>query len=201
VRHFVIPAEPTTLVARDDAIVTNSLHQRVFLGGERASVTWWLELKLDPFADELSQHVTVLHLGLELGAGRRKRAKWKACEWKQRRKRAKWKVHEQNGKRDAALFARLLLEIAQPHFIVPPVVVGAVSSDEHRGRCRNAAQGTHNAEAGSTGSAKLVNGVLDPIPVGPAGIAMLAGPLDGGEHGELAGDLVGAVGLGVGGIH
>jgi hypothetical protein len=56
--------------------------------------------------------------------------------------------------------------------------VGAVSSDEHRGRCRNAAQATHDAQAGSAGSAELVSGVLellldvvgagvlDPIPVG-----------------------------------
>ena len=58
----------------------------------------------------------------------------------------------------------------------------------------------HDAKAGSTGSAKLVNSILDPIPVGPAGIAMLASPCDGGElvHGELADDLVGAVGLGIG---
>jgi len=43
-------------------------------------------------------------------------------------------------------------------------------------------------QTGSTGRAKLINGILDPIAVGPTGIAMLASPFDGGElaHGELA---------------
>lgn len=39
-----------------------------------------------------------------------------------------------------ALLARLLLKVAQRHFIGATVAVGAVASEEHGGRCRNAAQ-------------------------------------------------------------
>ena len=77
---------------------------------------------------------------------------------------------------------------AERHFMGGGVTVGAVASEEHGGRCRNAALATHDAQTGSTGRAKLINGILDPIAVGPTGIAMLASPFDGGElaHGELA---------------
>ena len=82
-RHLVILAKPTTLVARDYAVVKNSLHQSVLFEGERATVIWLLELKLDPFVHELFQHGAALHEGLEIGAGRRERAQREAHERKQ----------------------------------------------------------------------------------------------------------------------
>ena len=82
VRHGIVLAKPTTLVAWHKTIVKNSLNQSVFFRGERRPGVWWFKLQVEPFIHELIQHGAALDEVLEFGAGRRERAQRKAHERK-----------------------------------------------------------------------------------------------------------------------